>query len=261
MTVHLTNDYTEASGVATEISGSPFAVTILPGEVYPPLCYTDISGSQLTQTNLAYSFNIFFRDEEYNLHYKTMNDEIAAGLVVSVTFDYVNHDNYPSPLGIADDSDWQSIYGTSHAGTLTDNNDGSMTASVTILRAGTYLITVQVDGIDVIGSPYEHLEIEPTSILPSNCVADGIEASMTAGYDYTFRLQARDQYNSNLPKTLSEAVGTDHSVLVSLATNSADNFSATLSDYSSYGAYLISIDVPKAQTAGTYDFTVMLGGQ
>lgn len=48
VTVHMTNDYTVASGVATEISGSPFIVTILPGEVYPPLCYTDISGGQLT---------------------------------------------------------------------------------------------------------------------------------------------------------------------------------------------------------------------
>ena len=35
-----------------------------------------------------------------------MNDEITDGMTVTVTANYVNHDNYPSPIGVADLADW-----------------------------------------------------------------------------------------------------------------------------------------------------------
>ena len=92
-------------------------------------------------------------------------------MVVTVTATYVNHDNYPSPIGISDDSNWQTTYGTSLSGSSSDSNDGTMASTVTIQRAGTYSLTVMIDSIDVISSPYNYLEIAPTTIEGTNCVA------------------------------------------------------------------------------------------
>ena len=78
-----------------------------------------------------------------------------------MTATYVNHDNYPSPISVADLTDWQTTYGTSISGSASDNNDGTMTGTVTIQRAGTYTLTVQIDSVNVIGSPYSSLEVEP----------------------------------------------------------------------------------------------------
>lgn len=69
MTVHLTNDYTATSGVATEISGSSFTVTVEPGEIDPAACYTSLSGSPTSEANVAYYFTIYFVDLWGNLHY------------------------------------------------------------------------------------------------------------------------------------------------------------------------------------------------
>ena len=48
-------------------------------------------------------------------------------LLVAVYAVYINHNDWPSPIGVADLTDWQTIYGTSISGTAIDNNDGTMT--------------------------------------------------------------------------------------------------------------------------------------
>lgn len=53
-------------------------------------------------------------------------------------------------------------------------------------RAGEYTVTVEVDGTDVIGSPYSSLEVYPTALYAPNCVADGVPVLMYAGFDYSF---------------------------------------------------------------------------
>ena len=78
-----------------------------------------------------------------------------------------------------------------------------MAGTVTVSRAGTYTLTVQVDGDDVIGSPTEYLEIEPTTLYAPNCVTKDLPTEMYAGYDYSFLIQGRDQYHNNLIKKLS----------------------------------------------------------
>lgn len=45
-----------------------------------------------------------------------MQDELDAGMTVTVVADYVNHDNWPSPIGIADYATWIADYGTSRNG-------------------------------------------------------------------------------------------------------------------------------------------------
>ena len=79
-------------------------------------------------------------------------------LSVVINAVYKDHDDWLSPIGVADFADWQTIYGTSILGTASDNNDGTMTGSVTIKRAGSYALSIKVNGIDIIGSP--HLSIK-----------------------------------------------------------------------------------------------------
>lgn len=45
-----------------------------------------------------------------------------------------------------------------------------MAATVTVQRAGSYSLTVQVDGYDVVDSPFFVLEIEPTTLDAPTCV-------------------------------------------------------------------------------------------
>ena len=82
-----------------------------------------------TSNIVVNAYKINFVDLYGNLHYQTMIDD---GLTVYVKADYQNHDEWLSPIGVADLVNWQSIYGTSVSGTANYNNDGTMTGSVTI---------------------------------------------------------------------------------------------------------------------------------
>ena len=84
------------------MSGSPYTVTVYPGEVDPAQCYTDLSGSLTSMAGVAFTFKIQFVDLWGNLHYLTMTDDIAAGLSVACRADYVNHDNWPSSIDVDD---------------------------------------------------------------------------------------------------------------------------------------------------------------
>ena len=79
---------------------------------------------------------------------------IFNGLTVVVKADYINHDDWPSHIGVADLTDWQTIYGTSIPGTAIDKNDGTMTGSVSIKRAGTYTLSITVNDAHIKNSPH-----------------------------------------------------------------------------------------------------------
>ena len=69
MTVHMTNAYTAAYSVTnTEVSGSPYTVTVYAGQVDPLQCYTDWSGSPTTDAGTDFAIDIFFVDVWGNLH-------------------------------------------------------------------------------------------------------------------------------------------------------------------------------------------------
>ena len=81
-------------------------MTVYPGEVYPANCFTNVPSSPASVANVAYTFTVSFKDLYQNLHYLTLTDDIAAGMVVTITADYVHHDNYPSPINVADLTNW-----------------------------------------------------------------------------------------------------------------------------------------------------------
>ena len=102
----MTNDYTVATGASTTVNGSGYQMTVYPGQVDPGQCYTDLTGSPTQTAAVAFTYKIQFIDLWGNVHYQTMNDDIAAGMTVEVVADYENHDNWPSPIGVDDDPSW-----------------------------------------------------------------------------------------------------------------------------------------------------------
>ena len=161
-----------------------------------------------------------------------MQDELDAGMTVTVVADYDNHDNWQSPISIPDLTTWTTDYGTSINGaSLLAASDGTVSETVPIVWAGTYTVTVEVDGTNVVGSPYTSLEVHPTVLSAPECVADGIPTLIYAGFDYSFQVQGRDQYHNNLQTTLASAVGADYSIVPSLSTDPLQQFTGTVSDY------------------------------
>lgn len=109
-----------------EISGSPFNAIIYPGEVKSSLCTSTVDADEITElrAGITYFFTITFFDIYGNEHYQTMTDDM---LDVAILAEYEDHDAWPSPILIADASDWQANYGSNIAGIAIDNNNGKMT--------------------------------------------------------------------------------------------------------------------------------------
>lgn len=75
------------------------------------------------------------------------------GITLVVQAVYQNHDDWPSPIGVEDKPNWQTVYGTTISGTQADNSDGTITADFTIYRAGDYTFSITVNGEEISNSP------------------------------------------------------------------------------------------------------------
>ena len=258
MTVSIANAYTTTyPSISTNIIGSPFFLTVYPGLVDPNLCYSDVPLLSIQTANVAFTYKIYFVDLYGNLHYQTMIDD---ALTVVVKADYKNHDDWSSPIGVADFADWQSVYGTSILGTAIDKNDGTMIGSMTIQRAGTYTLSITVGGIHIKGSPHSYFKIKPASLHAPYCVPVDIVETMYAGYDYKFLIQGRDMYHNNISNIFENAVGIDYSISYTLLSNSKVTVDAQISNDINPGVYLVKVTLAKLLEAGDYDLKILLRG-
>lgn len=188
---------------------------------------------------------------------------IDDALDVAIMVNYVDHDDWPSAIGIADATNWQAIYGSNIAGIAIDNNDGTMTGQVTVYRAGVYVINTLVNSIYIIDSPMSPLLVRPTYLYAPYCVTLGIPELMVAGTDYSFKIQGRDFYQNNIREVLTDAVGSDYSVTYSLLAEETDidflpvTVDAVVTDDTDLGNFLIEMTLTKA---GRYSLTVLMKG-
>ena len=179
-------------------------------------------------------------------------------LTVVVKAEYNNHDDWPSPIGVADFANWQTIYGTSIAGTAIDNNDGTMTGSVIIKRAGTYTLSIKVNGIHIKGSPHSFFSVKPTSLYAPSCVSVDITETMYAGYDYSFLIQGRDEYHNNISDLFQNTVGTDNSIVYTLIADSKVTVDAQISDDFAPGVYLVKVTLPRNLKVGVFSLKILI---
>jgi hypothetical protein len=245
-----------------EILGSPFTATVYPGEVKPSLSTTTIDSAEIAaiEAGITYFFTLQAVDIYGTLHYQSNPD-----LDISILVVYENHDSWPSPIGIADATDWQATYGTDIAGIAIDSGDGSYACQVTLYRSGQFYIEVKISSIHVSGSPYSPLLVRPTNIYAPYCVPLGISETMVAGDQYSFRIQGRDFYQNNIQDLKDDAFGTDFLVQYSLLESEDDvDFQpvvveATLVDDTSLGAGVYKSTVTLT-IAGQYEILVLLRG-
>ena len=95
-----------------------------------------------------------------------------------------------------------------------------MSGSVIIKRAGTYTLSITVNGFHIKNSPHSPFKVKPASLYAPSCVPVGITETMYAGYDYSFLIQGRDEYHNNIANNLANAVGTDYKIFYSLISDS-----------------------------------------
>ncbi len=98
----------------------------------------------------------------------------AKGTYVDIVAKYQNNNSWGSPIAIPDATDWQSIYGTDIAGLAIDNGDGTLTAQVTVYKAGSFIMDVKVNSIHLTGSPYSPFLVEPSNLYGPACEPKGI---------------------------------------------------------------------------------------
>lgn len=157
VSVHLTNAYTAtSSAIPTEISGSPFTLTVIPGQIDPVQCYTDMPSSPTMGAGTSFDFSIWFVDLWGNLHTaSTLENELSlGGYIVDSNTVYDNHDDWFSPIGVPDIPDWMLTYGTTLSATPQVMNDGTRQGQVQIERAGAYTLQITVDGTQVKDAPF-----------------------------------------------------------------------------------------------------------
>ena len=83
---------------------------------------------------------------------------------------------------------------------------------------------------------------------------------MIAGFDYSFKIQGRDEYHNNIADRLLDAVGTDYSIEYTFIGQSKVKFNAKVSDDYSPGIYLVELSLPKKLLAGKYKLLMLFGG-
>ena len=93
--------------IGTEILDSPFTMNVLPGDVDPPQSTTSLGSVPLAGTA---GTTIFFTIQMVDIY---GNAEIASkeGNSIELIAKYNDHSAWASPIGVADYSNWQQIYG------------------------------------------------------------------------------------------------------------------------------------------------------
>lgn len=81
---------------------------VYPGEADAAQCYYN---SPVTATELVAGSSldivVQYVDHFGNLHYDTtMSDELSNGMIITVEATYLNHNDWLSPIGVADDPSW-----------------------------------------------------------------------------------------------------------------------------------------------------------
>jgi hypothetical protein len=125
---------------------------------------------------------------------------------------YQNNAAWPSPISIPDLTNWQSIFGIDIAGLCSNKNNGAYSCQLTTYRSGLYSLSVKVNGLNVLNSPWSPVNVAPTELYAPSCVPKGIPLTMVAGTQYTFQIQSRDFFSNNMNQALSQAIGTNYLV-------------------------------------------------
>ena len=87
-----------------------------------------------------------------------------------------------------------------------------------------------------------------------------ISETIYAGYEYSFKIQGRDEYHNNISDYLADAVGNNYSIIYSLVSDSTVSVDAEIFDDSFSGVYVVKVSLPKKLKAGDFNLKILLRG-
>ncbi len=244
------------------IKDSPFTVKIIPGEVSPANCITTLGLGPLTATaGMTRFFTITTYDVYNNKEVQSYDDT-----EVEILAQYVDHDDYQSPIAVPDLANWAVIHGKDVSGIALDRKDGTYASQFTIFRAGKFTLSIKISNEHVKRSPYggpesDYLYITPSDIYAPNCVVKQVVTAYTAGTTSSFLIQGRDFYSNNIVTALLGAI-TDYKVEFREKDTGKLIHSGVLSDAGAADA--AGPGVYKAEfsptIAGTFDMFIQFNG-
>ena len=195
------------------ISGSDWTMVVKSGEIAPTNCLHDIPDDagdppvDIT-AGITHFFSLTLKDM-----YGNLIPDARDNTAIAVTARYVDHDAWDSPIGVEDLLDWDLTYGTDVSGLAVFDNssfglgvDSIYASQITIYRAGTFTLDLEINGVHISGSPLtEHLAVKPAGIYAPTSIVQGHVLEMIAGDTYTAQIQSRDFFSNNKKELLATA--------------------------------------------------------
>lgn len=225
---------------------------VYPGEVLPQNCTTSMGWGKIT---VIAGETKFFQIDTFDL-YGNKQVKSYDDTKITIYATYLNHDNYFSPIGVADLPNWPTIYGKDISGIALDRKDGTYASQLTIFRAGEYRINTVINSVDVKNSP-QSFEIIPSDLYAPNCVVKNVVLAYTAGTTSMFDVQGRDFYSNNLVITLTSAI-TDYKLeFRDLETNETVHSGIIADHVAGEGAFTLTFT---PTLAGNFDLYIMFNG-
>lgn len=166
-----------------EIQGSPYSLEVLP-QVASPLTSTSSLAAFLSENGPVvcgqrYSFPFVLKDQY-------LNSAVTASVELLLTFE--DPGLYVSSINVLPPSDWNSQY-LSYFQHI--NSEGELEFSV--FQAGNYQATVQLQGT-ALAEGAVALQAGPGPVFPQRTALGQTPPTITAGDQYTFYVQTRDEY-------------------------------------------------------------------
>ena len=160
-----------------DVAGSPFYCFVTSG--YPSLQFSYIDPIYTVTAGVVNDMNVHLFDAFGN---------IANYTGVSMRVMFVNYSLYTSSVNASPGN--QSSFGFNHSGSYSNG-----VLQFVVYVAGIYNVSIFID--DGLLTSY-YLNVSPNSLYASNCVPVYSNYQITAGNQYSFKIQTRDYYHNNL---------------------------------------------------------------
>ena len=185
------------------ISGSPFTVIVLTGEPSAAQTTTNLTLPASTVAGTTFFFDITLKD--------LFGSIITAGKqsnVISIMAYFQSDSLFNSPISVPNLANWEILNGKDIAGVVQDQGSGIYNGQVTILKAATFTIDIRVNDVQISGSPFSLLTVNPTEVYAPQTIAASPPTTVISGILTTFKVQGRDFYGNNAQTLITTASST-----------------------------------------------------
>lgn len=211
------------------ISGSPLTLTVNPTTIYGGKCVA-VGFSSSAVAGVAQSFQIQARDY-YSNNVVTLASSLSS---YSAILRAANYTTVVATGTIADVSSSAGAYSVAYTSTV----------------SGSYLLHVNIGGVNITGSPFSVSVSAATVTTAITCTIAGVSKTLTAGQNLVFLIEARDTYGNIRSASTAES-------FVAKLVGSTTGTTTLTTTAQANGTYLVNTTIT---VADTYTLTVSFGG-